>query len=240
MPSTGPDLPQKVPHTMRTWVPSSSVTLRDVAGLYLLITRRSHLLRRRQVGPELEAVHAAGGISLGHLLVNDATAGCHPLHVARCDSAVVAHAVAVLNGSGEYIGDGLDTAVRVPGKSGEVVFGDIVSEIVQEQEGIEVVGVAEAEGAAEMHSRTFEGRLGLDKALNGSNGHGCLRVAKSAIGMQYDELTSGCTDLMRERCRGTQTAATSTLYALEESAKPRGGYDAADNRMFATSAGRST
>ena len=89
---------------------------------------------------------------------------------------MIAHAVAVFDGSGEDVGDGLDAAVRVPGKSGEVVLGNVVAEIVEEQERVEVVGVAEAEGAAQMHSGTFERGLGLDEALDGANGHWDLRV----------------------------------------------------------------
>ncbi len=90
-------------------------------------------------------MHAPCGIALGHLLVNDAAAGGHPLHVAGGDGAAVAHAVAVLDGAGQHVGDGLDAAMRMPGKAGEVILGNVVAEIVEEQEGIEVGGVAEAE-----------------------------------------------------------------------------------------------
>ena len=111
----------------------------NFGGLHFLIARRGHFLRRGKIGPELEAVHAASRIALGHFLVNDAAAGGHPLHVAGGDGAVVAHAVAVLDGSGEDVGDGLDAAVRMPGKSGKVVLGNVVAEIVEQQEGIEVM-----------------------------------------------------------------------------------------------------
>jgi hypothetical protein len=85
---------------------------------------------------------------------------------------LVAHAVAVLDGSGQHVGDGLDAAVRVPGKAGQVILGNVVAEIVEQQERIEIGGVAEAECAAQMHSRAFERGLGLDEAFDGSNGHG--------------------------------------------------------------------
>ena len=122
-------------------------------------------------------MHAAGGVALGHFLMNDAAAGGHPLNVAGGDGAVVAHAVAVFDGAGENVSDGLDAAMRMPGKSGEIVLGNVVAEIVEQQERIELVRVAEAEGAAQMDSRTFECGLGLDEALDGSNGHLVLRVS---------------------------------------------------------------
>ena len=175
MPSTGPFLPQKLPQTMRTCVPSSSVTCGNVGGLHFLITRRGHLQRGGKIGPQLEAVHAAGVVALGHFLVDDAAAGGHPLHVAGGDGAVVAHAVAVLDGSGEHVGDGLDAAMRMPGKAGEIVLGNVVAEVVEQQERVEVGGVAEAEGAAQMHAGAFERGLGLDERLTGRMDMGFLR-----------------------------------------------------------------
>ena len=103
--------------------------------------------------------------------MDDAAAGGHPLDVAGGDGAAVAHAVAVLHGSGEDVGDGLDAAMRMPGKAGEIVLGNVVAEVVEQQEGIEVGRVAEAEGAAQMDARAFERGLGLDEAFDGSNGH---------------------------------------------------------------------
>ena len=70
--------------------------------------------------------------------MDDAAAGGHPLHVAGGDGAAISHAVAMLHRSGENISDGFDAAMRMPGKSREIVLGDIVAEIVQQQEGIEV------------------------------------------------------------------------------------------------------
>ncbi len=118
MPSTGPLLPQKLPQMTRTRVPSSSVHFRDVASRDILVTRRRHLQRGRQVRPELEAVHASVRIALRHLLVDDAAAGRHPLHVAGAERAAIAEAVAVLDRAGEHVGDRLDPAMRMPRKPG--------------------------------------------------------------------------------------------------------------------------
>src|SRR4029450_11288530 len=71
--------------------------LADAGAGDVLIPGRGHLQRGRQVGPELKAVHAAGGVALRHLLVHDAAAGGHPLHVTGAEAAAVAQAVAVLH-----------------------------------------------------------------------------------------------------------------------------------------------
>ena len=72
-------------------------------------------------------------IALGHFLMNDAAAGGHPLNVAGSDGAVIAHAVAMLDRSGQHIGDGLNAAMRMPGKSGEIVLRNVVAEVVEQQ-----------------------------------------------------------------------------------------------------------
>ena len=140
-------------------------------AVHVLIARRRHLQRRRQVGPELEAVHAALRVALRHLLMQDAAAGRHPLHVAGAERAAVAEAVAVVDRAGEHVGDGLDAAMRMPREAGEVVVRVVVAEIVEQQERIELAGVAEPKRAAQLHARAFHGRLGLDDALHGSDGH---------------------------------------------------------------------
>ena len=89
------------------------------------------------------------------------------------ERAAVAQAVAVLDGAGEHVGDGLDAAMRMPREPGEVVGGTLVAEIVEQQERIELAGVAEPEGAAQLDAGAFEGGGGLDDAFDRSDGHGC-------------------------------------------------------------------
>src|ERR1700757_3892338 len=132
---------------------------RDVGSLYLLISRRSHLERGGKICPELESVHAAGRVALGHFLMNDTAAGGHPLHVSGGDGAVIPHAVAMFDGSGEHISDGLNAAMWMPGKAGQVVFGHVIAKVVEQQEGIEFVSVAKAKGAAEMDSGALQSGL---------------------------------------------------------------------------------
>ena len=111
-------------------------------------------------------------VALRHLLVQDAAAGGHPLHVAGAERAAVAEAVAVLDRAGQHVGDGLDAAVRMPGKAGEVVVGTVVAEIVEQQERVELAGVAEAEGAPQLDAGALDRGLGGDDALDRSDGHG--------------------------------------------------------------------
>src|SRR5262249_6196367 len=114
-----------------------AVVIDDLGNLYrldVLVARRRHLQTRRKVGPQVEAVHASARVALRHLLVQDAAAGGHPLHVAGAERAFVAEAVAVLDRAGQHVGDGLDAAVRVPGKSCAVVVRPVIAEIVEQQE----------------------------------------------------------------------------------------------------------
>ena len=79
--------------------------------------------------------------------MHDAAAGGHPLDVARAKTALVAEAVAVIDGARQDIGDRLDAAMRMPRESGEIVGRIVVAEIIEEQERIEVGGIAEPEAA---------------------------------------------------------------------------------------------
>src|SRR2546425_3268602 len=97
----------------------------DFDRLNLLIAWGGHFLRRGQVGPELEPVHAAQMIALGHLLMDDASACRHPLDVAGGNGAVVSHAIAVLNFSREDISDGFDATVGMPGETGKIILGNV-------------------------------------------------------------------------------------------------------------------
>src|SRR5690349_5883671 len=106
--------------------------------------------------------------------MDDASAGRHPLDVASGDDAVIPHAVAVLDVSGEDVGNRLDAAVRMPWKTGQVIFRNVIAKVIQEEERVKVRGGAEAEGATQVDTRSLQGWLGLDEPLHRSNGHGDL------------------------------------------------------------------
>ncbi len=111
-------------------------------------------------------MHPAMLIALGHLLVQNAAAGGHPLHVAGGHLALVAKAVAVLHRAGKHVCDGLDPAVWMPGKSRNVIFWILIAEIVQQQERIEVFGFAEAKGALQLHASALDCWLRLNDVFN--------------------------------------------------------------------------
>ena len=92
-------------------------------------------------------MHPAALIALGHLLMENAAAGGHPLHVSSAHRALIAEAVAVLHAAAQHVRDRLDAAVRVPGESREVILGMLVAKIIQEQERIEVARAAKPERA---------------------------------------------------------------------------------------------
>ena len=80
------------------------------------------------------------------------------------------------------------------GKPGEVVVGAVVAEIVEQQERIELVGVAEPEGALQLDAGAFHGGGGLDDALDGSNGHvarPCTGIATANLGMKERMVQAG-------------------------------------------------
>src|SRR5271167_4491216 len=116
-------------------------------------------------------MHASSMVALRHLLVNNAAACGHPLHIASANHPAVTHAIAVRHGSRKHVGDGLDSTVRMPWESRQIVLWNIIAEIVEQQKGIEVLGASEAKCPAEMHSCTFESWFGLNEPLYRSNRH---------------------------------------------------------------------
>src|SRR5271165_854593 len=120
-------------------------------------------------------MHAACCIAFRHLLMNDAATGRHPLHVSGADDTAIANAVAMRHSSGQHVGDRLDSTVRMPRESRQVILWNIVAEIIQQEERVEVFCVPKTKRAVEMHARAFESLFGFDEPLNGSNGHLELR-----------------------------------------------------------------
>jgi hypothetical protein len=65
----------------------------------------------------------------------------------------------VLDGALQDVRDGLDAAMRVPRKAGQVIGRPLIAEIVEEEERVVLARVAEPERAAELHACAFHGRL---------------------------------------------------------------------------------
>jgi hypothetical protein len=112
----------------------------NLGGPDVLVARSRHLQRRGQIGPKLEAMHAAQAVTLRHLLVKDAAARCHPLHITSCQTAAVSQAVAMVDRASQYIGDGFDAAVGVPRETFKIVAGLFVAKIIEQEKGIELAG----------------------------------------------------------------------------------------------------
>ena len=162
------DRPRFAPEFAADDARARAVVLSDLgngAGGNVLVARVGHFELRGQVGPQLEAVHAAVLVALGHLLVQNAAAGGHPLHVACGHAALVAERVAVGDLTGQHIGDGLDAAMRVPGEAGQIIRGILVAKIVEQQERIELAGLAEAEGALQLDAGALDGGFGFVESL---------------------------------------------------------------------------
>src|ERR1051326_3564438 len=104
-------------------------------------------------------MHPAGLITFRHFLVNDAAARGHPLNITGTDGAAVSHTVPVIDISREDVRDGLDPAVRVPRKPGQIVLGHVIAKIIEQQKRIEVLGIAETERAPQMHAGALDSRF---------------------------------------------------------------------------------
>src|SRR5258708_920332 len=100
---------------------------------------------------------------------NPASRG-HPLDAAGADDATVPHAVAVLNRARQNIGDRFNSTMRMPRKAGQVVRGNVVAEVVEQEKRIELRSVAETKRATQMYARAFNRRFGFDLPLHWTNG----------------------------------------------------------------------
>src|SRR5690348_15843480 len=101
--------------------------------------------------------------------MDDALTGGHPLNVARGNGSLVAHAIGVVHGSSQDMCYGFDPAMRMPGEARQIVGGNIVAEVVEQQERIEIGRIAEPKRTPEVHPGSFERRFGLDHAIHGSD-----------------------------------------------------------------------
>src|SRR5581483_8878461 len=94
--------------------------------------------------------------------MQDPAARSHPLHVAGGHFAFIAQAVPMLNRSCEHVRDRLNPAMRMPGKSCQIVSRVLIAKIVQQQERIEILCLSKTERALQLHARAFNRRLRLN------------------------------------------------------------------------------
>jgi hypothetical protein len=112
--------------------------LGNLGALHVPVAGLHQLVGGREISPELKAVYATLVIPLRHLLVDDAAAGRHPLHIPRCNYSAVAQAVAMVHFSSYDICDGFNATMRMPGEALQIVGGVIAAKIIQEEEGVEL------------------------------------------------------------------------------------------------------
>src|SRR5579871_5087721 len=101
-------------------------------------------------------MHSARLIALRHLLMNDSAACGHPLHIAGRDGAAVPHAVSMLHRTGQHVSHCLDSTMRMPWETSQVVRRDIITKVVQQQKRIEITGIAETKRSPQMHTCALE------------------------------------------------------------------------------------
>src|ERR1700683_3195396 len=103
--------------------------------------------------------------------MNDSAARRHPLHVAGRDGVAVSHAVAMFHRPGQNIRDCFNAAMRMPGKSRQIIFRNVVAKIVEQKKWVEFFRISKAESAAQMHARAFQRGLGLNQLFNWRDRH---------------------------------------------------------------------
>lgn len=164
-----PDRPNNISHPAADdlYFPSAvKPDLGHVGSGDIPVPGRHHLVRRRQVGPELKAQHAPLAVAFWHLLVNNAAPRRHPLHIPFRDTPRVAQAVAMFDIALQDIGDGLYPPVRMPGKPFQVVLRSAGSEIVKEKKGIEQRRLGKTEDPFQPYARPLHGRKAHQYLLN--------------------------------------------------------------------------
>ena len=117
-----------------------ALRLRDPVRRNLLVARAGHLVARRQVHPDLEAVDAAALVADAagrHLRMDDPRSGGHPLDIAWADHAAMPGRVFVLELPLEHVGHGLKAPVRVVGRADRLA-GPVLDRphLVEQEKGI--------------------------------------------------------------------------------------------------------
>jgi hypothetical protein len=61
--------------------------------------------------------------------------------------------------------------MRVPGKACQIIFWNVIAEVIEQKKRIEVGSIPEAKCTAQVHACAFQRRLRGDDSLNRSEGH---------------------------------------------------------------------
>ncbi len=96
--------------------------------------------------------------------MDDTATGGHPLHAAGAEQADIALVVAMAHAPGQHIGDGLEAAVRMVGKTADIVGRLVRAEFVQHQEGVEIRQFRPADDPGEANPGPVAGRASAHDA----------------------------------------------------------------------------
>src|SRR5262249_1267642 len=114
----------------------------DFGRRKLLIVRANHLLRLRQIYPELHAVKRSSGLFkfLRRLFrMDNTTACCHPLNVASFQFSFVSVGILVAEVSGQHVGYCFEAAVRMIRSALRLSRPDMHrTHLVEQQEWVEI------------------------------------------------------------------------------------------------------
>jgi hypothetical protein len=84
----------------------------------------------------------------------------HPLNVTGSQGAAISQTVAVVNRACEDVRNGLDSPMWMPGETGKKVFGIFISEVVEQQERIELGSLTETKRPTQFYACAFNCWLG--------------------------------------------------------------------------------
>jgi hypothetical protein len=134
--------------------------------------------------------------------MHDAAAGGHPLHAAGPEQAGIALVVAMAHAAREHVGHGLEAAMRMIGKAGDVVGALVGAELVEHQERVEIGQRLAADHAIELHAGAVAGRPALHDERGGADfaGLGGGNIGSGigrAIDGGHDDLGSGNRNVAR-------------------------------------------
>ena len=115
----------------------------------------------RQIYPQLESDHFPL-TGPGHLLVHNSASGCHPLDISSADAAGISHAVFMIDLTFYHVGYRFDAAMRMHGKPFDIIIGIAGTKMIEKQKWVEMIQVCGRNAALELHTGTFNHRLGLD------------------------------------------------------------------------------
>ncbi|CAM2158015.1 conserved hypothetical protein [Paraburkholderia tropica] len=159
--------------------------LRNARVRHFLIARRDHLVARRQVHPQLQAVHAAARareLGVGHLAVDHARTGRHPLDVARIQRARLPRRILVAEAAREHVRDRLEAAMRMVGRAlggaGRVVGGP---HFVEQQKRVEIHQLTGGERAVDDESPALGGANRGKDAFDRADGRHGYHLGKMGI-----------------------------------------------------------